>query len=82
MKQYCGSFPVNKGLTKKLNFEDFVVYRDPEIGLYAYSEKRGLDVNFLQWNETVKNCTEETCEYWRSIIQDEIDRMPAPSERF
>ena len=36
-KEYVGRFPVNKGLTKALSYKDFVVYRDPEIGLYAYS---------------------------------------------
>ena len=46
-KAYCGRFPINKGLTKLLNFEDFVIFRDPEIGLYAYSEKRDLEVNLM-----------------------------------
>lgn len=68
MKQYVGCFPVNKGLTKKLGVEDFVVYRDPENGLYACSESRGLDVNLESWNETVKDITESTLEEWRSMI--------------
>lgn len=73
MKEYCGRFPINKGLTRKLNFEDFVVYRDPEIGLYAYSEKRGLDVNLMTYNETLSGCTESECIYWKYLIVKEID---------
>ena len=82
MKQYCGRFPINKGLTKKLNYRDFVVYRDPEIGLYAYSDELALDVNLLQWNETIDNFTEGTRDYWISIIEEEIERHPLPSDRF
>ena len=82
MKQYCGRFPINKGLTKKLNYRDFVIYRDPEIGLYAYSDELALDVNLLQWNETIDNFTEGTRDYWISIIEEEIERHPLPSDRF
>ena len=46
-KEYVGRFPVNKGLTKALSYKDFVVYRDPEIGLYAYSPSLDLEVNLL-----------------------------------
>ena len=53
-KEYVGRFPVNKGLTKALNYKDFVIYRDPEIGLYAYSPSLDLEVNLLDWNRTVK----------------------------
>lgn len=53
-KEYVGRFPVNKGLTKALNYKDFVIYRDPEIGLYAYSSSLDLEVNLLDWNRTVK----------------------------
>ena len=53
-KGYVGRFPVNKGLTKALNYKDFVIYRDPEIGLYAYSPSLDLEVNLLDWNRTVK----------------------------
>ena len=82
MKQYCGRFPINKGLTKKLNYRDFVIYRDPEIGLYAYSDELALDVNLLQWNETIDSFTEGTRDYWISIIEEEIERYPLPSDRF
>lgn len=82
MKQYCGRFPINKGLTKKLNYRDFVIYRDPEIGLYAYSDELALDVNLVQWNETIDNFTEGTRDYWISIIEEEIERHPLPSDRF
>ena len=76
MKQYCGRFPVNKGLTKKLGYEDFVVYRDPEVGLYAYSEKRELDVNLMTWNETIKSFTEDTRSFWAGIITEAIEDEP------
>ena len=53
-KEYAGRFPINKGLTKALSYQDFVIYRDPEIGLYAYSPSLDLEVNLLDWNRTVK----------------------------
>ena len=82
MKQYCGRFPVNKGLTKKLGYEDFIIYRDPEIGLYAYSEKYKLDVNLMTYNETIAKCTDDECSYWASLITDEICNMPSTSKEF
>ena len=63
-KAYCGRFPINKGLTKLLNFEDFVIFRDPEYGLYAYSEKRDLEVNLMCWN-----CTREEAQKHLRVIE-------------
>ena len=63
-KAYCGRFPINKGLTKILNFEDFVIFRDPEYGLYAYSEKRDLEVNLMCWN-----CTKEAAQKYPRVIE-------------
>lgn len=54
MKEYCGRFPINKGLTKELGYEDFVIFRDPEYGLYAYSPSRRLEVNLTEWNCTLQ----------------------------
>ena len=71
VKAYCGRFPINKSLTKILNFEDFVIFRDPEIGLYAYSEKRDLEVNLMCWNCTRKALQDnpQVVEGWRSDIK-------------
>lgn len=80
MKQYIGRFPVNKGLTKKLGYEDFVIYRDPEVGLYAYSKSRELEVNLMTWNETVANCTDDECAYWSELISDAIFSEPEKVE--
>ena len=63
-KAYCGRFPINKGLTKLLNFEDFVIFRDPEYGLYTYSEKRDLEVNLMCWN-----CTREEAQKYPRVIE-------------
>ena len=63
-KAYCGRFPINKGLSKILNFEDFVIFRDPEYGLYAYSEKRDLEVNLMCWN-----CTREEAQKHPRVIE-------------
>lgn len=70
-KAYCGRFPINKGLTKLLNFEDFVIFRDPEIGLYAYSEKRDLEVNLMCWNYTKEEVQKRprVVEGWRIDIK-------------
>lgn len=70
-KAYCGRFPINKSLTRILNFEDFVIFRDPEIGLYAYSEKRDLEVNLMCWNCTKETLQErpQVVEGWRSDIK-------------
>lgn len=72
MKQYVGRFPVNAGLTKKLGYEDFQIYRDTENGLYAYSKNHDIDVNLMTWNETVANCTDDECSYWSELITDAI----------
>ena len=70
-KAYCGRFPINKGLTKLLNFEDFVIFRDPEYGLYAYSEKRDLEVNLMCWNYTREEAQKHlrVVEGWRIDIK-------------
>ena len=70
-KAYCGRFPINKGLTKILNFEDFVIFRDPEYGLYAYSEKRDLEVNLMCWNYTREEAQKHlrVVEGWRIDIK-------------
>ena len=51
MKQYVGRFPVNMGLTKKLGYEDFQIYRDPEYGLYAYSKSHDVECSY--WSELI-----------------------------
>ena len=63
-KAYCGRFPINKALSRILNFEDFVIFRDPEYGLYAYSEKRDLEVNLMCWN-----CTREEAQKYPRVIE-------------
>ena len=70
-KEYVGRFPVNKGLTKALSYKDFVVYRDPEIGLYAYSPSLDLEVNLLDWNRTVREVkdTPRILEMWQADIE-------------
>ena len=64
-KEYVGRFPVNKGLTKALSYKDFVVYRDPEIGLYAYSPSLDLEVRTVR---EVKD-TPSILEMWRADIE-------------
>lgn len=70
MKQYVGRFPVNMGLTKKVNKQGWVIYRDPEIGLYAYNEEKGEEVNLLLWNETAKTATEKVLNVIRADIEE------------
>ena len=70
-KEHVGRFPVNKGLTKALSYKDFVVYRDPEIGLYAYSSSLDTEVNLLDWNRTVREVkdTPSILEMWQADIE-------------
>lgn len=70
MKQYVGRFPVNMGLTKKVNKQGWVIYRDPEVGLYAYNEEKGEEVNLLLWNETAKTATEKVLNGIRADIEE------------
>jgi len=70
MKQYVGRFPVNMGLTKKVNKQGWVIYRDPEVGLYAYNEEKGEEVNLLLWNETAKTATEKVLNSIRADIEE------------
>lgn len=69
MKQYVGRFPVNMGLTKKVKKEGWVIYRDPENGLYAYNEKLDEEVNLMLWNASAKDVDEKTLECIRSDIE-------------
>ena len=69
-KQYVGRFPVNKALTAKVNMNGWVIYRDPEIGLYAFHEESGEEINLLLWNETAKTVTEKALEFIRSEIRE------------
>ena len=70
-KEHVGRFPVNKGLTKALSYKDFVVYRDPGIGLYAYSPSLDTEVNLLDWNRTVREVkdTPSILEMWQADIE-------------
>lgn len=68
MKQYVGRFPVNAGLTKKVGMNGWVIYRDPEIGLYAFNEEKGIEVNLLLWNASAKDVSEMTL----NCIRDDI----------
>ena len=70
MKQYVGRFPVNAGLTKKVNKQGWVIYRDPEIGLYAYNEEKNEEVNLLLWNESAKDISEMTLISIRADIEE------------
>ena len=73
MKQYVGRFPVNKALTKKVNKEGWVIYRDPENGLYAYNEKLDEEVNLMLWNESARDVKPMTLECIRHDIE-ELER--------
>lgn len=64
MKEYVGRFPVNKGLTKKLNYKGFLIYRDPEHGLYAYNPESKIDVNLMQWNLSVRDFNDKIRKIW------------------
>ena len=55
MKNYIGNCPINKALSKKLNYGSWLIYRDPAIGLYAYNQETGEDVGLYIWNMTSKN---------------------------
>ena len=68
MKQYVGRFPVNMELTKKVNMKGWVIYRDPENGLYAYNEEMDEEVNLLLWNASAKDVKESTLECIRADI--------------
>lgn len=73
MKEYVGKYPVNKALTKKLGVEDFKVYRDPEVGLYAYSETRDMDINLGVYNESAKTVSNMTIDEWKQRIEANIN---------
>ena len=50
---HVGRFKVNKSLTKAFNYNNnglWLIYRDPEIGLYAYNEELDVEVNLGYWN--------------------------------
>ena len=81
MKQYVGRFPVNAGLTKKVNKQGWVIYRDPEVGLYAYNEEKDEEVNLMLWNETAKTATEKVLNGIRSDIE-EAEAEIAEHERW
>lgn len=68
MKEYCGRFPVNKGLTKKLNYGDWLIYRDPENGIYLYSPSLDEEINPYIWNITAKGWSEKI----RNMLVDDI----------
>lgn len=68
MKQYVGRFPVNTGLTKKVGMKGWVIYRDPENGLYAYNEEKDEEVNLLLWNASAKDVSEMTLNCIRADI--------------
>lgn len=70
MKQYVGRFPVNMGLTKKVAKQGWVIYRDPEIGLYAYNEEKGEEVNLLLWNESARTVSEKVINGIRADIEE------------
>lgn len=70
MKQYVGRFPVNMGLTKKVNKQGWVIYRDPEVGLYAYNEEKDEEINLLLWNESAKDVSEMTLNCIRADIEE------------
>ena len=38
-----GRFTVNEKLTKALDMDGWVIYRDPKAGLYALNEEMGID---------------------------------------
>lgn len=69
-KQYVGRFPVNKALTKKVNMEGWVIYRDPENGLYAHNEEKDEEVNLLLWNESAKDVSEMALNCIRADIEE------------
>lgn len=70
MKQHVGSFPVNMGLTKKVNKQGWVIYRDPENGLYAYNEEKDEEVNLMLWNASAKDADERTLDCIRADIEE------------
>lgn len=77
-KQYVGRFPVNMGLTKKVGMNGWVIYRDPEVGLYAFNEEKGEEVNLLLWNESAKTIGDMTL---NSIRADILEKESEIAER-
>ncbi len=75
MKQYVGRFPVNTGLTKKVGMKGWVIYRDPENGLYAYNEEKDEEVNLLLWNASAKDVSEMTLNCIRADILEKESEM-------
>lgn len=70
MKEYLGRFPINKGLTQKLNYKGYLIYRDPEVGLYAYNPESKLDVNLFRWNLSLRELDSATRQH---IINDIVE---------
>lgn len=69
MKEYYGRFPVCKGLTKKLNYGAWFIYRDPEYGLYAHNSETNDDVSLMDWNCTISEVTEKRRAGWIDDIE-------------
>lgn len=67
--KYVGRFKVKEELTRKLNYGSWIIYRDPENGIYLYNPELDEEINPLLWNVTSKGWSEKM----RKMLISDID---------
>ena len=48
-------FTDKRTITKMVNLDGWIIYRDSEYGMYARNEEKGLDIPLFIWNLTLNN---------------------------
>lgn len=48
-------FTDKRTITKMVNLDGWIIYRDSEYGMYARNEEKGLDILLFMWNLTLND---------------------------
>lgn len=71
--KYGETYKVNIGLTKKLNMPGWVVYKDPDYGLFSYNKEFNLDIYLFCKKISLKDpLLDKVIWFWRLLIADRV----------